>query len=247
MPTTSAGCRRSDKGVKATTSANRIEAAENWSAIVVGSALSRSAMEWGRMLRSRLSPRSCSIRRSASASSRCRTNVARSPNTTVPAKVTLSATMVLWNHTGSGERPPLASSPTIPETRNTAMNATNQRIPDRAPANTRAPSGEDAPQPDGARRDEATDERHRGGRREQDVEQFDPQEGLGVARAREDRDRRDGDEQIEPGDEACHGAERKVDRAPGQPTHAAALLPTSATDRETRGLGRERPRSASIP
>ena len=35
MPTTSAGCRRSDSGVKSTTSANRIEAAANWSAIVV--------------------------------------------------------------------------------------------------------------------------------------------------------------------------------------------------------------------
>ena len=36
MPTTSAGCRRSESGVKSTTSANRIDAAANWSAIVGG-------------------------------------------------------------------------------------------------------------------------------------------------------------------------------------------------------------------
>ena len=42
-------------GVKSTTSANRIDAAPNWSAIVCGSAFSRSAIERGRMFSSRFS------------------------------------------------------------------------------------------------------------------------------------------------------------------------------------------------
>ena len=67
--------------------------------------------------------------------------------------------------------------------------------------------------PDG---DEATHERHRDRRREQDVEQLDPQEPLGVAGSGEDRDRRDRDEEVQPGDEARHGAEGEVDRAPDE-------------------------------
>ena len=66
MPTTSAGCRRFESGVKSTTSANRIDAEANWSAIVPVSALSLSAIERGRMFRSRLSARSCSTRSAAS-------------------------------------------------------------------------------------------------------------------------------------------------------------------------------------
>ena len=76
--------------------------------------------------------------------------------------------------------------------------------------------GQDAPQADGARRDEAADERHRDRRGEQDVEQLDPQEPLDVAGAGEDRDRRDRDDEVQPGDEARHGAEGEVDRAPDE-------------------------------
>ena len=177
MPTTSAGCRRSDSGVKSTTSANRIDAAANWSAIVAVSALSLSAIERGRMFSSRFSARSCSTRSAASASSRWRTNCARSPNTTAPATVTLSAIIVLSNQAGRVDRPPPASSPTIPETRNTATKATNQRTPARAPSNTRAPSGARMPhRPTAPDADEAAHERHRDRRGEQDVEQLDPQE-----------------------------------------------------------------------
>ena len=76
--------------------------------------------------------------------------------------------------------------------------------------------GQDAPQADGARADEAADERHRDRRREQDVEQLDPEEPLRVAGAREGRDRPDRDDQVQPGDEARHGAEGEVDRAPDE-------------------------------
>ena len=75
---------------------------------------------------------------------------------------------------------------------------------------------QDAPQADGARRQEAADERHRDRRGEQDVEQLDPQEPLRVAGAGEDRDRPDRDEQVQPGDEACRDAEGEVDRAPDE-------------------------------
>ena len=93
----------------------------------------------------------------------------------LPATVTLSAIIVLANHAGSGDWPPPASSPTIPETRNTATNAMNQRTPDaRAIEDEGAERREDAPQAHGARRDEAAHERHRDRRGEQDVEQLDP-------------------------------------------------------------------------
>ena len=61
MPTTSAGARRSAHGVKSTTSAKRIDAELNWSAIGCVCAFSCSAIERGRMLRSRFSDFACSI------------------------------------------------------------------------------------------------------------------------------------------------------------------------------------------
>ena len=52
---------------------------------------------------------------------------------------------VLAKITSTGEAgkvgPLPVTCPTIPDTRNTARNATNQRTPERAPLNTRAPSG----------------------------------------------------------------------------------------------------------
>ena len=75
---------------------------------------------------------------------------------------------------------------------------------------------EDAPQAHGARRDEAANERHGDRRGEQDVEQLDPEQPLRVTGAGEDRDRRDRDEQVQPGDEACRDAEGEVDRAPDE-------------------------------
>src|SRR5688500_19967483 len=55
-----------------------IYTALNWSAMVPGFALSRSAIEPGRMLSNRLSARSCSARSAVSASVRCLANRARS-------------------------------------------------------------------------------------------------------------------------------------------------------------------------
>ena len=216
MPTTSAGCRRSESGVKSTTSANRIDAEANWSAIVPASALSLSAIERGRMFSSRLSARSCSTRSAASASSRWRTNCARSPNTTAPAKVTLSAIIVGANQAGKVGPLPV-TWPTIPDTRNIARNATNQRTPERAPLNTRAPSGArmphrpTAPEPMkpptnaieivGASRMSSSSIR-----RNRSVSRVREKIAIAPTEMRE----------VQPGDEARHGAEREVDRAPDE-------------------------------
>jgi hypothetical protein len=70
---------------------------------------------------------------------------ARSVNTIVPPTVTLRASIVLENHSGSGEGMPSAI-PMAPEARNTTTNAANQRTPDRTPLNTSAPSGAITPQ-----------------------------------------------------------------------------------------------------
>ncbi len=216
MPTTSAGFRRADSGVKSTTSANRIDAAANWSAIVVVSALSFSAMERGRMFNSRFSALSCSACRASSTSSRWRTNATSSPNTTAPVTVTLSAIIVLSNQAGRVDLPPPASSPTSPETRKIATKAMNQRTPAFAPSKTSAPSGARMPhRPTAPEATKPPDECHRDRRSDQDVEQLDPQESIAVAGAGEDDDRHDRDDQVQPGDETCQLTEGEVDRAPG--------------------------------
>ena len=176
MPTTSAGCRRFESGVKSTTSANRIDAEANWSAIVPESALSLSAIDRGRMFSSRLSARSCSIRSAARASSRWRTNCARSPKTTVPAKVTLSAIIVGANQAGKVGPLPV-TWPHDPghqehrQERNEPAHAGARAVEHQGPERR-----QDAPQAHRARAGEAAHERHRDRRGEQDVEQFDPQE-----------------------------------------------------------------------
>ena len=212
--TTSAGCRLSDSGVKSTTSANRIEAAANWSAIVALSVLSRSAIDRGRMFSRRVSARSCSTCSAASASSRWRTNCARSRNTTAPATVTLSAIIVLREPARQGRLATgeLAHDPGDEEHRNEGDEPAHPAA--RAVEHEGAERGKDAPQADGTGRQEAAHERHRDRRGEQDVDQLDPQEPLRVAGAGEDRDRPDRDEQVQPGDEACRDAEGEVDRAP---------------------------------
>ena len=115
------------RGVKSTTSANRTDAAVNWSAMVLGLDFSRSAIEPGRMFSSRLSARSCSIRSAASASARCFANSARSVNTIVPPTAMFSASIRLENHSGSGDWVP-STTAARPEPRNSASHATNHRI-----------------------------------------------------------------------------------------------------------------------
>ena len=128
-------------GVKSTTSANRIDAELNWSAIVWVWALSRSAIDRGRMLSSRLSALDCSSRNAASASRRWLANTASSVKTIVPPTVMLRASIVLVNHTGTAGDTPPSSSPAMPEPRNTTTHATYQRTADRTSLNTSAPSG----------------------------------------------------------------------------------------------------------
>ena len=79
--------------MKSTTSANRIDAEVNWSAIVPGSAFSLSAIGRGSTLSSRFSAWSWAICRAVSASCRCLANSARSVNTIVPPTEMLSASM----------------------------------------------------------------------------------------------------------------------------------------------------------
>ena len=100
------GGRRSASGVKSTTSANRIDAEPNWSAIGCVSALSLSAIDAGRMLSSRLSALACSARNAASAFRRWSAKTASSVNTIVPPTITLRASIVLVNHSGTaGDTP----------------------------------------------------------------------------------------------------------------------------------------------
>ncbi len=141
MPTTSAAGSRSARGVKSTTSANRIEAELNWSAIGWVDALSRSAIERGRMLSSRPSDLVCSRRSAASASRRSWAKTARRTNTIAPPTAMFRASMVLVNSRGiSGGMAP-SISPRNPEPRKTTTNATYQRTADLTSLNTRAPSG----------------------------------------------------------------------------------------------------------
>jgi hypothetical protein len=84
----------------------------NWSAIVRASAFSRSAIERGRMFRSRLSAL-------AWASRRWRANTARSVNTIVPPTATFSPSIVLVNHFGTVGSTPPSNSPARPEPKNT--------------------------------------------------------------------------------------------------------------------------------
>ena len=124
---------------------------------------------------------------------------------------------MLSNQAGRVDRPPPAISPDDPgdeehdderdEPAHPGARAVEHEGPER---------GEDAPQPDGARGDEAAHERHRDRRREKDVEQLDPEQPLRVAGAGEGRDRHDRDDQVQPGDEAGRGAEGEVDRAPDE-------------------------------
>ena len=131
---------RSASRVKSTTSANRIEAAANWSAIVPGSAFSRSAMEWGRMLSNRFSARSCSTRSAASASSRCLTNVRQGPTDRTRER------HVERDHRArepGRERRSTARGQLADEPRSEEHDdeGDDQRTPARAPSNTSAPSG----------------------------------------------------------------------------------------------------------
>ena len=144
MPTTSAGDIFSVRLVKPTTSAKRIDAAVNWSAIVWGSALSLSAIGRGRTFRSRVSAWSCAIVRALSASSRCLANSASRVNTIVPPTAMLSANIRVVNHAGSGEVVPRIS-PARPHPRKTARNATYQRSRTARPQRRVRPSGRGCP------------------------------------------------------------------------------------------------------
>ena len=81
-------------GVKSTTSANRIDAELNWSAIGCACAFSCSAIELGRMLRSRFSDLACSPEARSSASRRCLANSANSVKTIVPPTTMFNASIV---------------------------------------------------------------------------------------------------------------------------------------------------------
>ena len=202
--------------MKSTTSANRIDAEVNWSAIVWGSAFSRSAIGRGSTLRSRLSAWSWAIWRAVNASCRCLANSARSVNTIVPPTAMLSASITLVNHAGSGELVPRIS-PARPHARKTARNATYQRMPARTPPKTSAPIGARMPQmPTPVEPDETAERDHRQGRREQDVEQLDVQEQLEVSRPGEDRDRSDRDGEVHECEHSGRRPEREVEAAPHQ-------------------------------
>ena len=216
MPTTSAGDRCSERGVKSTTSAKRIDAAVNWSAIVWGSAFSLSAIGRGRTLRSRLSAWSCAIRRAVSASSRCLANSASRVNTIVPPTAMLSASIRVVNHAGSGELVPRIS----PARPHAEEDRQERDVPADAGAHAaedeRAHRGEDAPDADARGGDEPAERDHRQGRREQDVEELDAQEQVEVSRPGEDRDRADRDGEVHEREHTGRRPEREVEAAPQQ-------------------------------
>ena len=131
--------------MKSTTSANRIDAELNWSAIVCESTFSRSAIELGRMFRSRFSARACSARSAARAARRCLAKTASSVKTIVPPTAMLRASIVVVNQTGIGGGIGPRMTPAVPEPRKSTSQATNQRIAERTSLNTSAPSGARTP------------------------------------------------------------------------------------------------------
>ena len=166
------------------------------------------------MLSSSVSARSCSTRSAASASSRWRTNCTSSPNTTAPPTVMLRAIISGGNHAGRGGPRP-ATSPTAPETTNTTTKAMNQRTPACAPVKIRAPSGARMPHsptaPDAT--NPPTNAIETVGR-EQDVPQLDAEQPVNVAGAREDADRHQRDQRVQPRHEPRPDAQGEVDGAP---------------------------------
>ncbi len=217
MPTTSAGCRRSDSGVKSTTSANRIEAAANWSAIVAGVGLEPVGDRARQDVQQQVLGRSCSTRSAASASSRWRTNCARSPNTTAPATVTLSA-IIVRREPGRQGRPAagqLAHDPGDEEHRDEGDEPAHPGA--RAVEHEGAERGQDAPQADGARRRRSrrrTPSRSSG---RAGCRAARPGGTDSVSRVREKIAIAAIEmSEVQPGDEARHGAEGEVDRAPDE-------------------------------
>jgi hypothetical protein len=144
MPTTSAAGRRSESGVKPTTSAKTIEAESKWSAIAWVAAFSRSAIELGKMFTRSASDFSCSARSALSASLRCLAKEARSKNATDAEPITFNASIVLVNQAGRSASENSAS-PARPVSRKTTMNAPNQRTAWRTSRKTSAPSGARTP------------------------------------------------------------------------------------------------------
>ena len=223
IPTTSAGWSRTESGVKSTTSANRIDAATNWSAIVAVSALSLSAIERGRMFRSRFSARSCSTRSAATACSRCRTNCTRSPNTTEPATVTLSAIINGANHAGnsgplSGELAYEAGHQEDGHERDEPAHAGARAVEHERPERREScPTGPRRPTR-GSRRRTPSRSSARAGMSSSSTRRNDS-----VLRVREKiAIATDRDGEVEPGDEARPRPESEVDRVPRRPRSAGS-------------------------
>ena len=147
MPTTSAAGRRSESGVKSTTSAKRIDAAVELVGDRLRLALSLSAIDRGRMLSRRLSAFACSIRSAASASWRCCAKTASSVKTIVPPTATLSASIVVVNQRGQRRRDAaeqLAGDPRAEEDDDEGDEPASRAS--RTSLNTSAPSGARMPQ-----------------------------------------------------------------------------------------------------
>ena len=196
QPTTSAGRSCWERGVKSTTSAKRTDASVNWSAMVSGLAFSRSAIVPGRMLRSRLSARSCSARSSVSASARCFANSASSVNTVVPPTAMLSVSIRCENHSGRVETGPT----TMPASPHTQEHRQEGDVPADSSLDTPEDQGpersEDAPDPNRARRHDAAERDHRDGRRHEDRGALYAEQGVEVSVPCEHEDRAERDRAV---------------------------------------------------
>src|SRR5919201_799282 len=154
------------------------------------------------MLSSRFSALACSSRSAMSASRRWPANRASSVNTIVPPTVTLRASMVLVNHSGTAGDTPPSSSPA----RRGSDVAEDER-PER---------GQDPPKTDPAGVEEAPQRDHRQRGSEQDGDLADTKERAEVACAREDDERRQQDREVRERHPAHRRPEREVQGRPQQ-------------------------------
>ena len=167
------------------------------------------------MFRSRFSAFACSTRRADRASRRCLANTASSVNTMAPPTVMLSASIVVVNHVGMGGGigPSIDARDPRAQEHHHPGDEPARRIADIA-EHERGQRGEDSPEPDATRAEEATQRDHRECRREQDVDLADPEQQPEVARSRERQDRAEQDGEVDQRHDADRRAEREVQRAP---------------------------------
>ena len=202
--------------MKSTTSANRIDAEVNWSAIVWGSARSRSAIGARQHVEEQalglvlgdLEGRQCVLpllgeqREEREHDRPADRDVERQHDGREPRR-----------QRGAGAQD-LARDAAREE------DSQERHVPADAGAyaaeDERAHRGEDAPDADAGGRDETAERDHRQGRREQDVEELDAQEQIEVSRPSEDRDRPDRDDEVHVGERTGRRPEREVEGAPQQ-------------------------------